>query len=230
MAKREFALEAGGPKRLCLRWKGLWKEIQLELDGKVVGTIAGQAELKNGKSFTLPDGSAVHVQLVTGFGSAELQVTKNGDPLPGSGGHPEERLRQAVNVIFFIAALSGLLGLLAVVFDVAFLVNLGIGVGSVVMGVLFLALGFAVKSTRSAIALGIALVLFILDGLASLVMSLGASGTPPIGGLVARVFLVIPMIKGFGAIRELKQQPLDTGVGTHAASDAKGQPWEPPER
>ena len=39
MPKQSFALEAQGPKRLEIQWKGNWKNVTITLDGEVVGTI-----------------------------------------------------------------------------------------------------------------------------------------------------------------------------------------------
>jgi hypothetical protein len=60
-------------------------------------------------------------------------------------------------------------------------------------------------------------------------MATAEGGTPPIGTLVVRFFLLVPMVKGFSAIRALKNapppsDPLPADVGS------RGQPWDPPRK
>jgi len=105
-----------------------------------------------------------------------------------------------------IAALNAGLGLLAVVANVTFLLNLGLGVSSIVAGAIYGGLGYLVKAKHSRVALIIAIALFVLDGLASMVFTAQASGRPPIGGLIARVFLLIPLWKGLGPLKELNSR------------------------
>ena len=208
MPSRSFALETGGPKRLVISWKGLWKNINVTLDGKVLGTIADQKELKAGRGFQLPDNSILQVQLVKKAMASELQVLRDGRPLPGSDSDPAQRLSVAYGMIFFIAGLNIILGLIAVLGEVDFLTNqIGIDWTTIAFGLVFLLLGFLVRA-GSIVALGVAVVLFILSGIWSAVVmaSQMPRATPPVGALVARVFLLIPMIQGFGAIRALKQQ------------------------
>ena len=205
MPTRKFALQQGGPERVEITWRGMWKEIRVLVDGRELGQIPDMKALKEGREFSLPDGmGSLRVQLAQSFGGAELQVTCNGQPLPGSGSDPSVRFRSAWGVIFFIAALNFVLGLATVVFQVEFLERLGLGVGSLIVGVIYLGLGFVVKQLRSRVALGLAIGIFALDGIATLVMSMQGPGTPPVGGIVMRVLLILPMIKGFAAIKQLE--------------------------
>ncbi|MEZ4467500.1 MAG: hypothetical protein R3F43_24415 [bacterium] len=53
-------------------------------DGRPLGVIPDSKALKAGSDFALPDGSTLTVKLKTGF-QTELQVMRDGKPLPGSG-------------------------------------------------------------------------------------------------------------------------------------------------
>jgi len=205
MPKQMYALEPGGPKQLEISWKGMWKDFTVKLDDQVIGGLSGQKELKAGKQFTLPDGSTLSTQLVQKMSSAELQVLRNGQPLPGSSSDPESRLKNAYGMVFFVAGLNIVLGLIAVLFKVEFLQAIGIGLFSIFFGLVFLVLGFFVKK-RSLIALIFAIVIFALDGILGLVLSVMAGVEPGVAGLIARVFLIIPMVQGIPAIRELRQR------------------------
>ena len=59
------------------------------------------------------------------------------------------------------------------------------------------------KLKHSRVALIVAIVLFVLDGLATIVLATQLTGRPPVGGLVARIFLMIPLWKGLAPLKEL---------------------------
>ncbi len=210
MAKQSYALEAGGPKRLEIAWKGMYKNATVSVDGQLVGTIPDQKALVKGQEFRLPDGSAIQVQLVTKLYGTELRVLRNGQPLPGSASDPNSRLKNAYLMVYFVAGLNLVLGLVALLFNVAILQEIGLGVGSILFGLIFLGLGFFVQR-RSLLALIVAIVLFAIDGLAGLVLAAG-QGYNPGGATVARIIRLIPMIQGVGAIQDLKKKVVASGL------------------
>lgn len=202
MPKNSFALEAGAPKRLELSWGFAWSNFTVSFDGQEVGRIDKKA-LEGVNGFRLPDGSELTVQLKKGFGGPQLSVLRNGQPLPGSATDPEALVKAAAYLLFFLAALNAVLGVVALAFDVKVLLDLGMGIGSLVVGVVYSLLGFfTLKQSR--VALGIAIALYVLDGVATLAMSVGAGGQPAVGGIVMKVFFTILLVRGFKAIGELK--------------------------
>jgi hypothetical protein len=205
MPKQTYALEKDGPKRLEVSWKGAWKNVTVQLDGTPVGTIPDQKALSAGQRFELPDGSTLSLQLVKKFYTTELQILRNGQPLPGSASDPEAQVKGAYSIVFFVAGLNVVLGLVAVLFQVEFLQQVGIGAFSIGFGLVFLALGFFVMR-GSLVALIIAIVIFALDAILGFVLTISGGGTPNIGGIVARVFLLIPMVQGVSAMRALKSE------------------------
>ena len=104
MPTKKYAMEKGEPKRLEISWKGIWKikNFTVHLDGNNIGLIANRKELKAGREFALIDGSILKVQLVKKLLSAELQVLRDDQPLPGSASDPGQRLRVAYGIVFFI--------------------------------------------------------------------------------------------------------------------------------
>jgi len=212
MPSRKYAFEQGGPKRVEVSWRGMWKNITVKVDGYVLGTIANKKELQEGRHFTLSDGSVLSVQLLKSFSSVQLHVARNGRPLPGSDSDPAKRLSVAYGIIFFIAGLNLVLGVLAVLADVPFLAAIGIDWTTIVFGVVFLLLGFLVKG-RSMVALAIAVALFILSGIWAFYVMMQLNRTPPVGGIIVRILFLVSMIQGFGAIRDLE------------ASEQQRRPW-----
>jgi hypothetical protein len=206
MPKQSYSLVAGGPKRLELSWQGLWRHLTVILDGRVIGTFPDQKALSAGQVFKLPDGSPLKIQLVRKYGSTELQVQRNDLPLPGSSSDPQVRLKTAYWMIFFIAGLNLVLGVLAWFFNIQALLQIGFGFGSVLFGLVFLLLGFLVQRKRSYFALILAIVLLFVDGIVGMVLSTLQGYSPSVGGFIGRIILMIPMIQGLGALNYLKRQ------------------------
>jgi hypothetical protein len=204
MPKQSYALEQGGPKRLEVSWKGLYKETTITLDGMQLGMVLDQKALYAGQEYRLMDDSLLKVQLVSGIGGTELRATRNGIPLPGSASNPESRVKTATGIIFFIAGLNLLLGIIALITQSELLANLGIGWYSLVFGGFFLVMGFLVRK-RSKVALILSIVIFSLDALIGIIGSVALGGSPAIAGLIVRVLLIIPMVQGVGAITALKK-------------------------
>ncbi len=69
-------------------------------------------------------------------------MSRDGEPLSGSTSDPEEQLKAAYGIVFFIAGISIVAGIIAELFEVGFLLQRGIGFDSIIFGVIFLILGF----------------------------------------------------------------------------------------
>lgn len=189
-----YALEPNAPKRLEISWGWFWKNFTIRLDGQEVGRLAGQKELQQGQEFHLPDGSQLSVRLRGGLFS-ELHVLRDGQPLPGSASDPGVRLRNAYLALYFIGGLNLLFGLLAEIFQASFLLELGVGLYSMVLGVAFLGLGFLVMR-RSFIALVIAFALLLVETLSRLLV-----GFSP--GLLLNVIFLVILWQGMDALRAM---------------------------
>ncbi len=204
MPTQRYALEPNGPKRLTLSWKGMYKTLQVALDGHVLGIIPDQKALRTGQSFPLPDGSAVHVQLVRAGMATELRVTRNGQPLPGSAADPQQKLKVAYGIVYFVGGLNVLLGVVALLIESRFLESLGIGWATIIFGAIMLGLGFMVQR-RSVAALIAAIAIYAVDGVLSIVLIASSSQTPPVGGLIFRVIMIAAMYQGIAAIKALNK-------------------------
>lgn len=202
MPSKKYALEAGGPERVEVDWEGAFKNLTVTFDGASVGSFESAKDIEKTQSFVLPDGSRLELVLAKVGPFPELRLSRDGEPLPGSAGDPQTQLDAAANMIFAIAALNAILGFVAAVFDLTFLKSIGVGWASVLTGAVYAFLAVFVRR-RSVAALAVAVGLFILDGAFMFVAAAEAKASPPIGGLIARIFFLIPMVRGFGAIGEL---------------------------
>lgn len=213
MAKTQFALEAGGPKRLELSWGFSWKNFQVTLDGQQVGTAqGGQKELKEGLQFRLPDGSVLEIQLVQSAMSTEMHVLRDGVPLPGSASEPEQRVKSAAYLLYFLAGLNTLLGVVAMVIVSDVLEGMGIGIGNILFGAIVAALGFFAYR-RSRVALVLAIVLYAADSLYTLTTFSGVGRSPPIAGIFFRIYIIYALVQAVKAAGELARQEESAGPG-----------------
>ena len=192
MPKKSHPLGPGSTVEL--EWRGMWKDFTVRVDGRELGRMEGQRQLSQGASWKLDDGAMLEVKLDTGIGGGGLKVSRNGVPLPGTAADPKTALKSAAGVVFFIAGLNLVLGLVAELGQVEMLLAIGLGWIAVAIGVVFAGLGFATLR-GSLVALWIAIVLFGIDALLGIYATIEAGGTPPIGGLVFRVFLIVAMVK-----------------------------------
>lgn len=202
MPTQQFAIERNGPKRLEVSWSGMWKEFTVKLDGAQVGTWTKE-ELSQGKEVSLPDGATFKAHLRRVGMGQELALLRNGQALPGSAADPVQLVKTAAGILYFLAGLQALLGVVALVGQVQLLLEMGMGVPSIVVGAVLAVLGFFTMK-RSRTALGIAMALYAADGVYTVVASM-ESGRPPIGSIVIHVLFLTAMWRGFKAMGELKQ-------------------------
>lgn len=200
MATKRYPLEPGGPERVELTWAWPRRNTTVAVDGQVLGTMATVADLRKGGSFALADGSTVEVRL-GGFPN-ELRVTRDGVPLPGSPSDPRSRVRSAAYVLWAIAGLSALVGLLTELGGSETLRAMGLGWPAVIEAGLFAILGFLVLR-GSLVALIVAIVIYAVDTLFLLV---SISRGVPTSGLFLRVFLAVILVQAVPAARQLRAE------------------------
>lgn len=207
MASKKLSLEAGGPQRLELSWGMFWKNFRVVLDGKEVGTVTGGAkELKQGVDFPLPDGTQLRIQLIQGAFNVELQALRDGVPLPGSASDPEQRIKTAAYLLYFLAGLNTVLGVVAMAFNNETLEGLGMGIGSILFGAIVAVLGFFTYR-RTRVAPILAIVLYAIDTVYTFIETASAGGkTPPMGGIIVRIYIFMALVKAVQAANELARR------------------------
>lgn len=204
MPKQKFAVEKGCDKRLEVSWKGMWKDVTVNLDGNTIGQFMDKNELKTGKDFSSPAGT-INVQLAKVGFTPVLQVKLNGEHLEGSQASPEGMLNTAVGILYFLGGFNVLLGVIAEIMRTDFLLSLTGGIFGALFGAVYLVCAYFAKK-RSAVALGIGLALLTIDTLLIFYYAAEAGGDAPTGGIVIRVFFIIGIWGGFKGIKELKKK------------------------
>lgn len=118
MPSKIYALEPGAPKRLKISRDFFWKRVIVELDDTLIGTIT-QEELREGRSFRLPDKTTLHIGLKLAFpDGAVLHILRDGIPVPGSDTDPHRRLRRTLRWVKGISAIQILDALLFAVLNI----------------------------------------------------------------------------------------------------------------
>ena len=203
MIREAFELETGGEKRLELVWRGYWKDFTVILDGKSLGMIPNVKTLSHGCDVQLPDGSVLGIRVDRKLLGSSLILLRDGQPVPGSATSPQRVIKNASDAVYFISGMSLLLGLISELFHIQLLQQNGIGYGSMIVGFIYMPLAYYTHE-GSRLALGLAIFLFLLDGVGGFVLSI-MGGTIPIEGIFIRFALLILMVRGMGAITSLKQ-------------------------
>lgn len=199
--EQKFALEKGGDKRLVVRWSGIWKNVEIVLDDQVLGEpIPNLKALKAGRDYAMPDGRTLTVKFITGlFEQQGLSLFIDGRPIAGSSQDPREQIKLAAGLLYFVAGLSALLGILGMA-GVTFLANLGFGWPSLAAGVVIGVLGYVGAKHRSRAAFGVAAAIILVDMALSIALTADMGGRVPTTGLIIRAFILIAVFRGIKAV------------------------------
>ncbi|WP_223644194.1 hypothetical protein [Corallococcus sp. EGB] len=227
MGVMNLALEEGGPRSLKVFWRDDWRDLQIELEGQPVGSVADPLQLEQGVEFTLPDGSVLHVQLVHVV-ATELRVRRNGVPLPESSTDPVQQARSATYMLYTMAALTTGAAMVSFVITNNLKKQLPVSLVTLLMGGCGAVLGFFMFKRSRAAAL-VAVLFFAADSLSTAYTKLMAKDGPGVSiviWLIVRALIFAVLVRGFLGARELarrkKQGPgtVPPAVGPVAGSPA----------
>lgn len=209
MPSLKFALDPGGPERLEVSFSGMWKDIVVHLDGQPIGAIPSVIELHQGQSFTLPDGSVLHiVKRTRSLGNVELQVTRDGKLLPGAGADPAQQVKWAAHILYLVAMFTGLGGLRALVYQPPeFAQPVILAWIDLISGGVYAILGFFTQRGSRAALLN-ATVFYTVASVANFAMRMQVTGRVPTL-LLLRFALIPPLLHGYRAMSELQRGPGD---------------------
>ena len=184
----------------------MFKNIEVRFDGDVLGEIPSQKELKDGQTFSTPEGD-----LSVNLNKKGLCVHHAGGPIPGSADDPATEIHSLAVLIFFIGGINCVLSVLAAlnVWQFAILVYWPY---SLAYGALFLGLGVGVKKKKSLAALLLAMGLLVADSVMTMVqMFEQGDGNQGAGGLAMRIIFLWFMYRGVGVLREWKEPSESAG-------------------
>lgn len=206
MGKAKYAYNRGSEKNLEVIWSGRnFANVVVMLNGEEVGRSDDANEVAAGKDITLPDGAVLNLKVVKDWiWGNKLHVSINGEAVAGSPGDDNAKLKQVSILVFFIAGINLILGGIAYLGKIDFLLNLGVGLYNIGFGVVFALLGFLAMK-RSVVAMILAIIIFGADGLIGIVLGI-AAGSNPTAGVVLKVFIFIVLLQGPKVIKRLKEK------------------------
>jgi hypothetical protein len=210
MPAQTYTLDPDNPKRLDIVYKTFWRGATVWLDGREIGTAPDKQALLRGQELKLPDGSMLKIRLTQSLLGSELHILRNGQPIPGSASHPETKIKTAYWILFLIAGINILFGVVARVLHVNMLGEMGIGDFSLASGVIFAILGYLVRR-HSPLALYAGIALYAADTLLGLVLTARSGGTPSMFNIIFRGLVFIPLVQGVGPMRMLSESKRDLG-------------------
>ncbi len=211
MPKQDFAFEPNGPRRLEISWGMFWKNIIIRLDGEELDTIATQNEFRQGKEYKLNDGSVLAIRLVNSLMGQDVQVTRNGKPLPGTMQHPETRIRSSFVLLYFIGGWKVLFGILGLAINGVDFTVLSRNFIDIFIGLVFILLATLVRK-RSIIALIAGIALFAGDALYTAYTIYQSGQQQNVFSLLIQVFLIYYLYQGVGAIKKEKEEREKEGI------------------
>ena len=209
MPSKTFYLDDTRTQPLTASWGMFFRNFTVSYAGTALAAIHPEASIAEGRQYPLPDGRIFSAQHKQNTYPQEMELLIDGQPIAGSGTHPVERIKQAWYVLLFVGVLNLGLGLAAELGKVAVLLELGLGWGGAVEGVIFLVVGWLGYSRRSVPALTIALVLLVLDAALSIGGALTAGHAAGLGGLVVRLYFGLTVFRGLQAARQLRREQAD---------------------
>lgn len=204
MPKATYYLDQAKTNTLKVEWKIGWNNFTITHNGQQVGEIKTLNELKEGKSFKLGNGENISAKLNMKWGiTPELELLINGNPVPGSPADPVTQVKNAHILLLVLAGLNISLGLLAMLNIADVLQDYGVGIGTVIIGAIFLVLAFWGKQKNSATAFTIAIGLLAADMVLSL-MATADSGRAPTSAIIVRLAFCLLLANGASAAKKLK--------------------------
>lgn len=205
MPGQKLALDPGGPSRLELEWGGYMREFKIMLDGELIGEIdGGQRELKQGREFTLPDGSTLSIRLRQSLFLDELELLRDGQPLPGSAVDPYNKFSFTISLVFFWGVADVIAGILQLFDNGTLLLSLGFSQYSIVFGLGLIGCSYLIYRGYRLAPIA-TLLLYFVDWFVAIAVGLEADVQPNSLGILVRIFVAVLIFQGWRAMGKLQQ-------------------------
>lgn len=222
-----YALEEGGPRRLAIEIeKGPCAVVRV--DSAELGRLEGIRALRQGRSFQLPDESALFVGLASRGLLPVLRVERNGLPVPSAPLHPSRQVGISSAVLLFLGAVQIAIWS-AYVAGVPLLQDRGIDSESLLSGGVLLVLGVASRrrSLLGVLAFSAAAALFAWGAfVVGRENHLGGQALLS-GGVVFKMLFSLTMLRGAGAQGRQAGLVMATGGAALRAGPSSPQEMRP---
>jgi len=204
MPTKTFYLDKESTEPIIISHGFNWRNLTIKKDGELIEQVENAKILQEGKAFHFSDGRIFSIKLIKKIGLIqELEVMLNGTPIPGSGTESNQQVKQVYQLLLFIVAFNVILGLVAELANVDFLKVLGLGYGTIVIGIINGILAYLVKFKLSSVALYIAIGLMLIDIILTVVFAAEMGGNPTSGLMMKAIFTFV-LFKGIPALKKVR--------------------------
>lgn len=212
MPTSTFYLDDARTEPLTATWGLFFRNFTVSHAGNPLEPTNPEASLAQGRQYRLPDGRIFSAQHKQNTYPQELELLIDGQPVPGSGTHPNQRMKQAWYVLLILGILNIGLGLVTEFGHIEALAQLGVGWGSLVEGTAYIVLGYFGYFRTSVPAFTIALVLLALDAAFSIFSAVTTNHSPALGGLLMRAYFCLVVFRAMQAARQLRREAAAAGA------------------
>lgn len=210
MPHKTYFLNTEKKEKLDLYWRGSYKDFTVKFDNNELGVIKTKKELKEGREFVTGYNKKLEIRLVMQFGIIPcIEILFNDGPVPGTMTDPQRQLTGIFYFVLFIGVLNIVFGLIGLIFDIKSFSDHGIGLNSIIYGVLFVMMGLMINKKQSMFALISVISLIGLDIIFVLVRiaEYGVESNPwPT--ITIKMIFILYLCRGFSAVLRLRQQKL----------------------
>jgi hypothetical protein len=186
---------------VILRWGFNWRKLSLNYNGNVIGLVPKKKELKKGQTFSLDSQRTISVKL-TGLLFSNLEILVNGSYVKGSGNDPQVQLMQAYLTTLVFGLINLSIGTTVLLFQVKFFLNAGVGIETVLAGILVTLLALGIRR-GSILALYGFWVLLMVDLLFSIYFAVEDHSNMIVSAAL-KIFLMIFIYRGVKAVKLIR--------------------------
>lgn len=189
----------GKTEFIMVKRPGLFKAQEIWLGDECLGKWPANAMLSKRATLTAQDGSKLEIQM-SSFPNIELIIKFNGEIVPGTGAHPETKIKIAYQIMGLLCVLNLVVGAIAIVGDVKILQYLGFGSHNLLVGGILLGFFLWGRKEKKFWPLLLGLIVFAVDAVLMIKLLLHLKINPGPGPLIIRIMIMIFWTKGIAAI------------------------------
>jgi hypothetical protein len=206
MPKKNYHLNSDKTETLIIEWKGFYKNLKVQINENDIFYFENKKALKAGGKYKIDKNRELTIQLTKEklTGIETLQILINNEPIKGSPTDPFEILKGVLTLLFILSGLNLIFGLIAELFSIELLLHMGLGIGNVVVGLIYGLLGYMVKVKYSLTALILSILLLASD----LIFCLIYMNSSVFATSMIKFFFIYMLSRGIGAIKKIKKQDL----------------------
>lgn len=209
-----YYLDEQKTKKLVVKTKAFWKNTEVIYNDALIDTIPAVADLRAGRTYQPEPGMEISIQLLkNGFGDPEMiDIKVNGKTIPGSASDPMNGITSAFVTLLVLGGFHFVIGIIGLMSTSGFFGEPGVGIGGIIIGLLFTGLGFLLKATKSSAPIIIAMLIIIADMALTLYFNAqNAEARTPLTGIGLKVLYLVWLFRGIRGVNAYREQQAGAG-------------------